>query len=95
VAISGAESDGGVDRLAATLFGESASRVLLSVTPEDTAAVLAAAQAAGVPAAAIGRTGGPTIRVSVDDAKVIECSVLEAEARWRAALPNALESRVA
>jgi phosphoribosylformylglycinamidine synthase len=95
VAIPGTASDGGVDRLAAALFGESASRVLVSVAPGDTASVLAAARSAGVPAAAIGKTGGAAIRVAVDDTRVIDCSVLEAEARWRAALPNWLESRVA
>ncbi len=95
VALTGTMSDGGVDRLAATLFGESASRVLLSVAPGDTAAMLAAARDAGVPAATIGRTGGTAIRVTVDDAKVIECPVMEAEARWRAALANWLDGRAA
>jgi phosphoribosylformylglycinamidine synthase len=95
VAIAGTMSDGGVDRLAATLFGESASRVLVSVAPGETAALLAAARDAGVPTAAIGRTGGSTIRVTVDDTRVIDCPVLEAEARWRAALPNWLDDRAA
>ncbi len=56
--VPGAASDGGLDRLAATIFGESASRVLVSVAPGSTAAVLEAAERAGVPAARIGRTGG-------------------------------------
>jgi phosphoribosylformylglycinamidine synthase len=95
IGIAGTISDGGVDRLAATLFGESASRVIVSVAPGETSALLAAARDAGVPAAAIGRTGGSTICVKVDDARVIDCSVLEAEARWRAALPNWLDDRAA
>jgi hypothetical protein len=48
-----------------------------------------------VPAAVIGRTGDRAIRIAVDGTKVIECSVLEAEARWSAALGNWLDSRVA
>src|SRR6185295_6682256 len=50
VALAGAPSDGGVDRLAATLFGESASRIIVAVDPARTADVLAAARTAGVPA---------------------------------------------
>ena len=50
IAIPAAASDGGIDRLAATLFGESASRVLVSVSPDHTASVLEKARAAGVPA---------------------------------------------
>src|SRR5690606_1586129 len=57
-----AASDGGVDPLAALLFGESASRVIVSVDPARRDAVLAAARAAGVPAAVIGRTGGARLR---------------------------------
>ena len=56
--VPAATSDGGVDRLAATLFGESASRVLVERESERVDAVLAAAAAAGVPASVIGQTGG-------------------------------------
>src|SRR5690606_40579746 len=59
-----AATDGGVDATTATLFGESASRVVVSVAPDRTAAVLAAAHAAGVPAARIGTTGGGARRGS-------------------------------
>ncbi len=95
VAIDLAPADAGVDRLAATLFGESASRVVVTTAPDQTQALLAAARAAGVPAASIGRTGGRTIRVSVAGATAIECGVLEAEARWTASLANWLEGRAA
>jgi phosphoribosylformylglycinamidine synthase len=95
IAIPGAMSDGGVDRLAATLFGESASRVLVSVAPGETEAALAAAKQSGVPATVIGQTGGSAIRIAVDGDRAIECSVLEAEARWRSGLNNWLDSQVA
>ncbi len=84
-----------VDRLAATLFGESASRVLVSVSSDRVAAVLDAARAAGVPAARIGRTGGRMIRVAVDGQVAIDLSVSEAEARWTASLANWLDGRAA
>ena len=76
IAIASVAPDGGVDRLAATLFGESASRVLVSVASDRVAAVLDAARAAGVPAARIGRTGGRMIRVTVDGQVAIDlCGV--------------------
>jgi hypothetical protein len=48
-----------------------------------------------VPAARIGRAQGTAIRVAVDGRIAIDCSVAEAEARWRSALANLLESRAA
>ncbi len=50
---------------AATLFGESASRVVVSVADGSVAAVLNQAARAGVPARVIGRTGGAEIRIDV------------------------------
>jgi phosphoribosylformylglycinamidine synthase len=91
VSIPDAASDGGVDRLAATLFGESASRVVISVEPDRLDAVLASARAAGVPAERIGRTGGQTIRITVNGEVAIDCSVGEAEARWSSSLANWME----
>ena len=80
-------ADGGVDRLAATLFGESASRVLVSVDPMRLAAVLDAARAAGVPAARIGRTGGRMhSRWTVDGQVAIDlCGVLKRKRAGRRA----------
>jgi phosphoribosylformylglycinamidine synthase subunit PurL len=95
VSVPSAASDGGVDRLAATLFGESASRVIVSVAPDRVNEVLHAAQAAGVPAARIGRTGGSAIRIAVDGQVVIDCAVSDAEARWSTALGASLEGRAA
>ena len=95
IAISEAASDGGVDRLAATLFGESASRVIVSASPDQTAAVLAKARAAGVPAAHVGRTGGPLIKISVNGEVAIECPVADAENRWGSALAQGITGRAA
>jgi len=89
------QEDGGVDRLAATLFGESASRVIVSVAPGDVAVVMDRAKAAGVPAQRLGRTGGRAIRITVDGAAAIDVAVPEAEARWSASLSNWLDGRAA
>ena len=95
VAIPAAASDAGIDRLAATLFGESASRVIVSVEPAHTAAVLEAAAQAGLTAARIGRTGGTAVRIEVDGAVAIDCPVAAAEARWGTALKRLLEGQAA
>jgi phosphoribosylformylglycinamidine synthase len=95
VSIARASGDGGVDALAATLFGESASRVIVSVAPDRLEAVLAAARAAGIPAACVGRTGGTSVRIEVDGHVAIDCLVSEAEARWSASLANWLDGRAA
>jgi len=66
----------------ATLFGESASRVIVSVDPDGTGALLERARAAGVPAARIGRTGGPRIRIGVGGNSAVDCALAEAETQW-------------
>jgi phosphoribosylformylglycinamidine synthase len=95
VAVAAAASDGGVDRVLATLFGESASRVVAAVRGEDLDAVLEAARRAGVTAARIGQTGGDRIAVDVDGTRVIDCALTEAEARWRTSLAHWMEGRAA
>jgi phosphoribosylformylglycinamidine synthase len=95
VAVAAAASDGGVDRVLATLFGESASRIVAAVRGEDLDAVLEAARRAGVPAARIGQTGGDRIAVDVDGTRVIDCALTEAEARWRTSLAHWMEGRAA
>ncbi len=70
----------------ATLFGESASRIVVSAADSAVPTVLARAAAAGVPAEAVGRTGGSDIRIDVDGAAAIRMPVAEAEARWAGAI---------
>src|SRR5690606_1352456 len=93
--VPGAAGDSGVEKIAATLFGESASRVLVSVDPTSTAAVLEAAAAAGVPAAKVGTTGGTRIRMAVDGRPAIDLSVAEAEAAWSEAIGRQIDGQVA
>jgi phosphoribosylformylglycinamidine synthase len=86
IAVERVGSADGLDAVVATLFGESASRAIVSVDPGDLDAVLGAAKAAGVTAAHAGRTGGDTIRIAVDGQVVIDCARGEAEARWSGSL---------
>jgi phosphoribosylformylglycinamidine synthase len=73
-------------RPAYALFSESASRVVVSTSPEDLEAFLQKAAAAGVPAAVIGRTGGSRVALAVEGADGIDLDLAEAEAIWSGAL---------
>jgi phosphoribosylformylglycinamidine synthase len=84
--------DGGWGEIA-TLFGESASRVVVSVTADRVDALLALAAAARVPAARIGTTGGERVRISVAGRPVIDEAVADAERIWSTVLESYLESR--
>ena len=77
---------------AATLFGESTSRIVVSTTQDVVSQVLAAAAAAGVPAAVIGRTGGSEIRLDVDGDLAVRMSVADAEQAWASAIGQRMQS---
>jgi phosphoribosylformylglycinamidine (FGAM) synthase-like enzyme len=81
--------------IAAALFGESASRVIVSVVPEQVTSVLRHAAAAGVLARVIGQTGGSRLRIAVAGASVIDQSVDEAERVWSTAIDRYFVQRVA
>jgi phosphoribosylformylglycinamidine synthase len=78
-----------------TLFGESASRAVVSVRPENLARVMALAAESGVPAAKIGRTGGARIAITVGGASAVDCSLEEAERIWSGALARYFAGRAA
>jgi phosphoribosylformylglycinamidine synthase len=80
---------------AAALFGESASRVLVSVVPEDATAVLERAASLNVPARIIGQTGGNLLRIAVAGQMAIDMSIHEAERVWNAAIERYFARRVA
>jgi phosphoribosylformylglycinamidine synthase len=95
ITVAHAASDDLIDDAAATLFGESPSRVVAAVAPDHTEAVLAAALAAGVPAARVGRTGGHDIQIAVGGQLLVDCPVAEAETCWRTSLSSRLAGRAA
>ena len=80
---------------AAALFGESASCVVVSVTPDALASVLERAAVMKVPARVIGQTGGNRLRMAVDGRMVIEHSVDDAERMWSTAVGQYFARRVA
>ena len=81
--------------VAAALYGESASRAVVSVVPDRVTAVLQRAAAANVPAQVIGQTGGTRLRVAVGGTSVIDLTVDEAERVWSSAIDRHFAKRVA
>jgi phosphoribosylformylglycinamidine synthase len=77
----------------ATLFGESASRIVVSTASRHLDAVVTAANAAGVPAREIGRVGGERIRISVNGQLAIDCAVASAETAWATAIENKMRRK--
>jgi phosphoribosylformylglycinamidine synthase len=70
----------------ATLFGESASRAVVSVAPVNVSRLLHLAAEHNVPATAIGTTGGDRIRIAIAGASALDCSVEQAETVWSSSL---------
>ena len=77
----------------AALFGESASRVLVSVDAGRTAEVQALARDAGVAAAVVGRVGGDRIRIAVAGRVVLDELVTDVEPLWLNAINGYFESK--
>jgi phosphoribosylformylglycinamidine synthase len=79
----------------ATLFGESASRVVVSVENSRTAELLTLAAREGVPATAIGRVGGDRIRMSIAGRRVLDEPLAEIEQVWSTVIDRYFERAAA
>jgi phosphoribosylformylglycinamidine synthase len=77
----------------ATLFGESASRAVVSVSPEHVDRLLAMAAAVDLPAAPIGFVNGDRIRMSVNGERVLDESLAASELIWSTAIEEYFERR--
>jgi phosphoribosylformylglycinamidine synthase len=81
--------------VAAALFGESASRILVSTGSSTVTELLQRAAAARVPARVIGETGGNRVRIAVGGVTVVDVSVEEAERVWSTAIERVFARKVA
>jgi phosphoribosylformylglycinamidine (FGAM) synthase-like enzyme len=79
----------------ATLFGESASRIVISVASDQLDTVMTAAEEAGVTAREIGRVGGDSIRLSVNGVVAIDSAVSVAEQAWATAIETKMSRKAA
>jgi phosphoribosylformylglycinamidine synthase len=73
-------------RVNATLFGESASRVVVSARPDQLERLRAMAAELGVPARIIGETGGQRVTLKVDGHIAIDVELKQAETVWATAI---------
>jgi phosphoribosylformylglycinamidine synthase II len=80
---------------AAALFGESASRIVVSVAADHVTRVLALAAAAGVPARVIGHTGGNRLRIAAGGRPTIDMATDDAERAWSAAIDSYFARKIA
>jgi len=80
---------------AAILFGESASRIVVSTISDRLDAVLERGKAAGVPAQVIGQTGGDRLTLTVGGRVAVDVLLAEAERVWSASIPHRMGRRVA
>jgi phosphoribosylformylglycinamidine synthase len=80
---------------AGTLFGETASRVVVSASSTRVTEVLQQASARSVPAHVIGETGGNRLRMAVGGRTAIDVPLKEAERVWTSAIGRRFERRVA
>src|SRR5262249_11254737 len=80
---------------AVALFGESASRIVVSVSPDNVTEILQRAALAGVLARVIGETGGNRLRIAVAGRVIVDISVDDAERVWSSAIERVFIRRVA
>src|SRR5262245_56519028 len=71
----------------AYLFGEDASRVIISYAPEHEAEIAAACKAAGVPFASVGTVGGDRLAIS----GLVDLPVARLSDGWRRGIPSLMK----
>jgi len=82
------ELEGGGIRPEALLFGESQSRIVISVKADDVDQVRAIAERQSAPFAVIGRTQAkPRLTIIVDGVRLVRVNTEQLEERWRDSLP--------
>jgi phosphoribosylformylglycinamidine synthase len=80
-------------RVNATLFGESASRIVVSVREERLQELFALARESNVPMTVLGSTGGSRITLKVDGSVTIDVSTGAAEHAWTTAIETMMTRR--
>jgi phosphoribosylformylglycinamidine synthase len=80
---------------AAALFGESASRIVVSAAADDVTRILELAAGARVPAQVIGQTGGNRLRIATGGRMTIDMATSDAERVWSAAIDSSFAKKIA
>jgi phosphoribosylformylglycinamidine synthase len=84
----------GLSDAPALLFGESPSRIIISLKPEHVTDLKNIAQGAGAVIAMIGEIGGEELSIACDGQPLIEIDVASLEETWRDALSSHLDRPV-
>ena len=74
------------------LFGESQSRIVVTVKAENAEALIRLAQDRKVPIMEIGTTGGDRITIHHNEEKIIDLSVQECYRAWKGSIPDNLKT---
>jgi phosphoribosylformylglycinamidine synthase II len=72
----------------ALLFGETQSRILITISDKNLESVLSLAEKHNISAVVLGTTGGDMFKISVNDMSIIEVPVIEAFKAWKQAIPD-------
>jgi phosphoribosylformylglycinamidine synthase len=80
--------------VAATLFSETPSRIIITFAGSARAEIEQIAQRENCPLTMIGEVGGDTLQIEVGDETVVSTPVAELESAWRISLPKKLEAEV-
>lgn len=75
-------------RTDALIFGETQSRILVSVRDQNLSALLKLAQKQAVKAAVLGKTGGKRLIIRHQNSKIIDLRIDRAYESWKQALPS-------
>ncbi|MGH9943087.1 MAG: phosphoribosylformylglycinamidine synthase subunit PurL, partial [Pyrinomonadaceae bacterium] len=78
----------------ALLFGESPSRIIVSLEESARARLSEIAAQHGCPLSLLGRTGGATLNIKVNGAEAINQPIGDLEALWRGSLADRLQAEV-
>jgi phosphoribosylformylglycinamidine synthase len=77
----------------ALLFGESQSRIIVTVKPENKDALIKIAQDQNVPIEEIGTTGGKNITICHSEKKIIDLPVQKSYTTWKQTIPDHFKTR--
>lgn len=68
------------------LYGEAPTRAVVTVGPDHTKRVMGIAASYGIPAVALGSTGGSTLRIARDDKTLVDIQISDLDVKWRGAI---------
>jgi phosphoribosylformylglycinamidine synthase len=75
------------------LFAESPSRIVISFDSAQQGAVLRIAQQHNAPLMILGKTGGESLRIRVNEEPAVDLPITNLENAWRESLPQKLEAQ--